>query len=99
MGVDVRLESERAEPLGKTVYDPQGRLAKAIATAKGACIGFIDQYGDTVFNQLQLPTLIKELEGLHRKASSDQREHIGKVLELLRTGLERPHVYARFIGD
>jgi hypothetical protein len=66
----------------------------------------IDPYGDTIFNYLQLPRLIEELErrlnaddpdtidpGLHRRS-------VGKVLDLARECLDagdRP--YLVFLGD
>jgi hypothetical protein len=99
MGIDVRLETERAEPLGEPVLDQPGYLAQALATARGSCVGYIDPYGNTIFNQLQLPVLIAEMEGLQMTLPSHLSGHVSKVLDLLRTGVARPHVYARFIGD
>jgi len=52
MGIDVRLETENAEPVGEPIYDPSGHLAAALAEAKGSLMDFIDPYGNTVFNQL-----------------------------------------------
>ena len=99
MVIDVRLETENAEPIGEAIYDQSGRLASALADAKGSQIEFIDPYGNTVFNQLQLPVLVKELEGVLSKVAAPSCEHLSAVIELLRRGLEEPHVYARFIGD
>ena len=99
MGIDVRLETENAEPIGEPLYDQSGRLASALADAKGSQISFIDPYGNTVFNQLQLPVLVKELEAVLSHVAVPSREHLSGVIELLRQGLEKPHVYARFIGD
>jgi len=99
MGIDVRLETEKAEPIGEPIVDQSGRLAAALAAAKGHLIEFIDPYGNTVFNQLQLPVVVKELEAVLGNVGAPSREHISAVVELLRSGLEEPHVYARFIGD
>ena len=99
MGIDVRLESEDAEAMGEPVYDRSNHLAKALTNASGSCVGFIDPYGNTVFNQLQLPVLIRELEMLNGDLPSVAAEHVGMVISLLRGGLDSPHVYARFIGD
>ena len=99
MGIDVRLETERAEPLGDPVYDTSNHLARALANGAGTCIDFIDPYGNTVFNQLQLPVLIGELETLNGGLPSELYGHVEGVLTLLRTGLDRPHIYARFVGD
>ena len=100
MGIDVRLETEQAEPIGETLHDhPRNYLAQALATAKGSCTGLIDPYGNTLFNQLQLPVLIKDLEALAPTLPSHLAAHVHDVLNLLRPGLNQPHVYARFIGD
>src|SRR5882762_6352844 len=99
MGIDVRLETENAEPIGEPIYDSSGRLAAALADAKGFLVGFVDPYGNTVFNQLQLPTVVKELEAVLKNGTPATCSRDEGVLTLLRTGLEQPHVYARFVGD
>ena len=99
MGIDVRLETETAEPIGEPIYDPSGHLASALAEVKGSLVDFIDPYGNTIFNQLQLPTVVREFETALKRISPPFREHVTAVVALLRTGLERPHIYARFIGD
>ena len=100
MGIDVRLETERAEQLGESVYDSPGSyLSQALATAQGSCVSYIDPSGNTIFNHLQLPVVIAELQKHQSTLPSHLRDHVEKVLALLRTGLDRPHVYARFIGD
>ena len=42
---------------------------------------------------------MKEFETALKRISPPFREHVAAVVALLRTGLERPHIYARFIGD
>ena len=99
MGIDVRLENENAEPIGEPINDPANHFANAVANTSGSCLGFVDPYGNTVFNQLQLPVLIRELESLDDGLSSAAAAHVSKVITLLPGGLDSPHVYARFIGD
>ena len=52
------------------------------------CLRFIDEYGDTVFNQLQAPVLIRELENaaaavsdltIHAQYESWKRKYAGLV--------------------
>jgi hypothetical protein len=61
----------------------------------------IDPYGDTIFNYLQLPRLIKELE--RRFETMDvglERRAVGKVLGLARESLDaRGRPYLVFVGD
>lgn len=60
----------------------------------------IDPYGDTVFNRLQMPDFINELDGL-RSAAEEGPESRG--LDRLRIIAERcrteVHLFVRFIGD
>jgi hypothetical protein len=65
-----------------------------------ACLRFIDPYGDTTFNQLQLPTLLAELESLG--ADRDLGEHlvvIRALLAFLEQARDQTHTYVKFIGD
>ena len=64
MGINARLETERAEPLAE-VLDPHNYLAWLLGLLDDesmVCLPFIDPYGDTIFNGLQLPILLSELE-------------------------------------
>jgi hypothetical protein len=62
MGIDVQLEPKRRD--GSEVADPNGLLSWLLSIsdlAGTACLRFIDDYGETVFNRLQLPVLRDEL--------------------------------------
>lgn len=64
MGIDVRLETERAESL-EEVLDQRNHLAWFLSLSdeeSTSCLAFIDPYGNTVFNGLQLPVLLSELD-------------------------------------
>jgi hypothetical protein len=64
MGIDARIETERAESLAD-VPDPRGYFSWGLSLHdqdSTICLKFIDPYGNTIFNQLQLPTLLSELE-------------------------------------
>lgn len=70
-----------------------------LARPDSVCARFIDPYGDTVFNQLQLPPLIDELSAMARSASSAElRRRLRSVVEFLEAS-KGMHVYVRFIGD
>jgi hypothetical protein len=71
----------------------------ALATDDTVCLRFIDPYGDTVFNQLQLPILIEEFEAIAAKAiDKDMKQHVAEILAFLGQA-EGEHLYVRFIGD
>jgi hypothetical protein len=66
MGIDARVETGRAEPVSD-VRDPSGYLTWGLSLheqGSTVCLKFIDAYGDTVFNQSQLPILLEELESV-----------------------------------
>jgi len=64
------------------------------------CLRFIDWYGDTVFNRLQIPSFLAEWERLKLKASSDQELHlIERVARLAYDCQAETHLYLKVIGD
>jgi len=68
--------------------------------ANGHCLPFIDPYGDTMFNQLQLPHLIGELVEHRIKTSNEALSRtLYSLISYLQAAEERVHVYVRFIGD
>jgi hypothetical protein len=74
-----------------------------------SCLRFIDPYGDTLFNQLQLPALRRELESLRPHISAavktawsteELHSHLEQLLALIDEGLARgAHHFVRFLGD
>jgi hypothetical protein len=61
---------------------------------------YVDPYGNTVFNGLQMPEVQKELELLIDKASSDeQRSALGQIRDLAVNCQKKPHMFLRFSGD
>jgi len=64
MGINARIESETRRSI-QEVPDPRGYTAWLLGVRDlGAtvCLKFIDHYGDALFNQIQLPLLLAELE-------------------------------------
>jgi hypothetical protein len=54
-------------------------------------------WGDTTFNEAQIPDLIQDLDLL--KKSSTQIDTIDKIVELARKCPETSHSYLKFYGD
>lgn len=104
MGIDVALTNERNEAQQK-VFDPHSHLTKlAISTwpqiDESVCLRFIDAFGNTVFNQAQIPYLLRELE--RSAASQTDKEikaHLQKVCRLVQQSQGKVHMYIKFIGD
>jgi hypothetical protein len=66
MGIDARIEAE-LETCVAELLDPHNRLNWLLRLAildSTRCLQFIDPYGDTVFNRLQIPVLQSECFGL-----------------------------------
>src|SRR5262245_47687421 len=73
MGVNLFMEDELGKKLAD-VLDPQGFVGCIVSLAGGdstTCLRFIDLYGDTVFNQIQIPILIGELEAARDLVTDD----------------------------
>jgi len=105
MGIDVAMITERQEVI-QQVFDPRQHLTSMALGAwrqmtSGCCVRFIDPFGDTVFNEAQLPELLSELE-LSRTLSSDPQisDHLTKICNLVRQAQRKgSHIYVKFIGD
>jgi len=74
-------------------------LIPSVAATESTCWRFIDPYGDTVFNRLQLPLFIEEIHSLESSASSTQRGRLAEVRALAEFALALPHRYLKFVGD
>src|ERR1043165_605252 len=74
MGINARIETERGHCL-RELLDPSSRLMWSLLwfPREGTtCLRFIDPYGNTVFNGLQMPVLLAEFQtlGAHLATSS-----------------------------
>jgi hypothetical protein len=102
VGIHVQRESEDREVL-EQVLDPGGLTQRILPEKDGRaslCLRFVDPYGDTCFNQLQIPHLAEEL-GIAAASLPDgaARNHAMAVLRLVQSAQGDPHVYVWFIGD
>lgn len=58
---------------------------------------YLDQYGDTVFNRLQIKTLLNDLNST--TAYSNYNDLKEEFRELHEEMISQPHLYFRFCGD
>ena len=102
MGLVVVLETENREPL-ESVEDPANVLAKVLPSPNEElwhCLGYIDWYGDTVFNYLQAPRFLREWRSITREFDDRETRRVVAGIERLAERLgESRHVYLRFVGD
>jgi hypothetical protein len=61
---------------------------------------FIDPYGDTTFNALQISILINELkQSIENTTNPEAKEHGKRLLEMARKVSEEVHLYLKLYGD
>jgi len=101
MGLRICLEDEKGERLSR-VYDTKNLLYHLLPfeDLSYQCLRFGDFYGDTVFNRLQMETLLEELARLKSNPISDEeRALIESIKELAQFCRDNPHFYIKFYGD
>lgn len=103
MGLSIQVEDEHGTWIGAEVGDP-GNLLHRLLPSHGDggyyCLRFVDWYGDTVFNGIQIPIVRSELARIREQARGDQ-EHalLGAIDDLAIRAQSDVHLYLRFVGD
>ena len=85
MGLNITLESSDGRRLGEVV-DSDNALHRLLPRAddpSSPVLRHIDWYGDTVFNQLQIPAFLAEWATL-RPGSNEERSLLDRVAALAR---------------
>ena len=100
--IDVRLEDENGEERAVVLSPSRSQFASLIPEATVSdypCLRYIDPYGDTTFNQLQIPQLLADLERtLPRCTTPETREHVQAIIALAKKATE-VHTHIKFYGD
>jgi hypothetical protein len=103
MSIDLRWEDENGRELAVVDSPPASRFASLIPAAISAdypCLRYVDLYGDTTFNQLQITQLAEDLSQTLLHCQDDAtRQHIEAMLVLVRKAKGEPHTYIKFYGD
>lgn len=85
------------------LLDPRGLLASLLPDVEdrtSRLLRYIDPYGDTVLNQLQMSDLVDEVRALYAKASSaEQRDFLEAVERLAHQCATTNRLHLKFIGD
>jgi hypothetical protein len=102
MGINVAWQNEFGGELA-SLLDSKNHLAHALESIdcnSMSCLRFIDRYGNTVFNRLQIPTIIAVLEKASSQVSNPaQLTIIKELLRFVKNGEGEVHTYLKFIGD
>jgi hypothetical protein len=100
MPITVAIEDNTGNRIRPIWSHPHFDAALRRADEEGSCLPFVDPYGDTIFNQIQLGTLLVELVNLRLELDdADQGDAIEQLVTLLRGVEGEVHTYIRFIGD
>jgi len=101
MGFCIILEDADGEPL-EQVEDSQNILHRLLPSedASYQYLRFIDWYGDTIFNRLQIEPFLNEWDRLSKVARTlDEATLLARIRQLALQCSQEPHLYLRFCGD
>lgn len=102
MGLTIMVETEDGERI-EQIADPLNLLHQLLPSHDDQayqCLRYIDWYGDTVFNRLQMDTFLTELNGVRRATRSPAEiELLAQIEKLARRCQAEPHLYLKFYGD
>jgi hypothetical protein len=97
--IQVVVQDENGKPV-TDLTDLSAHCLPGANDERFVLLRFVDPYGDTVFNCLQVPHLLRDLEVLEGlttdKAVHDQ---IAQLKTMCQVCLATPHLYVKFIGD
>ena len=102
MGLDMQWEDEWGKPFA-AFPDTRGVFASILATRPldhTICLRFIDDYGDTVFNWLQVPVLVAELQALIvPECAPEANDRLAAMIEFIQAMPQDKGAYLKFYGD
>ena len=98
--IDIQRQDARGNEIAR--YMDIGVIDELLKSVdrSGHCLAFIDPYGDTTFNRVQLPELLREIAELRARITDpDLESRTDDLMRFLRLALDEPHLYVKFIGD
>lgn len=103
MGIDVLLIDERGNREAEVfdLLNCLGRLLPAVPNYETThCLQYVDPYGDTIFNTLQIERFLAEWRLVEELATNpDEKTQLANIKALaLRCG-DSAHLYLKFLGD
>jgi len=98
----IRVETETGSAIeeGSDTQNVLTELADRSPCNEGlALVSMIDPWGNTVFNRLQIPILLRDINNLLSVANPEEREVLNSVATLAHRALGEPHLYLKIYGD
>jgi hypothetical protein len=75
-------------------------LNRAFSNAAFTHLGNLDEYGLTIFNEMQVAEVLLELERLREFAKTEEENHVlGEVIQLAATTQREHRTFLVFLGD
>jgi hypothetical protein len=104
MGINVAWIDEDQRPM-QEVFDPSNLISQLAMSrwpglSGSVCLRFVDPCGDAVFNQAQIPELLRELRSeAFQPLDAQSRSQLEKVIDLVERSVNRTHTFIKFVGD
>ena len=100
MPISIRIEDEHGVREGEPWWNVRSTAVLVGEHAGTCCLRFIDPYGDTIFNQAQIPVLLAELRALSKRVSDPELVAIlVEVSQFVERAVDQIHTYVRVVGD
>lgn len=101
MGVNIVYQNENEKELEKVIdHNIIGKIIPDFNDSSSYCLRYIDLYGDTTFNRLQIDQLKKEFESKLNETQDDKiKSFIKRILVLIDKCKKNIHTYIKFVGD
>lgn len=97
--IRIVIQDENGNDVSEAFDAPTHALAQPNDT-NFSCLRFVDPYGDTVFNRLQMDALIGELRLLRQRCLDANDEIVLRRVEALAEQCRSvPHSYLKLTGD
>lgn len=103
MGLFIALETENGNKLER-VEDGKNILHRILPSKTNdsyKLIHFIDWYGDTIFNRVQMEALLSDLQILikNKVHAKEETDLVHSIIKMCERCLNEPHLYVKFYGD
>jgi hypothetical protein len=102
MGMAIQLEDQQGKVL-EEIPDLESLLARLFPSwddDTSHCLRYIDPWGETTFNHLQMDEVISELRRIRKKTAVEaERAFIDAIEGMATRCKEGEHRYLKFLGD
>jgi len=102
MGMAIQLEDRQGKAL-EEIPDLESLLARLFPSWEDEafhCLRYIDPWGNTIFNHLQMDEVISELQRIRARTSVEAERAFLDAIEGMATRCkEGEHLYLKFVGD